>query len=197
MSNLKEIIPYYKLFISSLKEVKMCLISYKKGHQNEYVNERAFAYELYRQMANRLYNDMNDCYKWQNERPPIIINAELYKYVNPNRRADNKGRKFPDIVVHGGQDNTDKQLLVCEIKVKASEEEIKNDLEKLFDYMDYDKMFGHPYSMAVFINIGPIRTFRKHLFNIAFNIKRHGVLLLISYDKGKVRIINPILHKDD
>ena len=190
MNNLEESNAYLELLIESIKAVKMPLISYDKNGSAEYVNERAFAYELYRQMANRLYDDVTSylCERWKEERPEIVINAELYKNVGAGNTEDEKGRKFPDIVIHGGQHNTDKQLLVCEIKVEASKEKIQEDLKKLRDYMDNEKMFNHPYCIAVFMNVGPIEKFYKNLQSPDINIKKQG-LFIVSYDKGKVQII--------
>ena len=191
MNNLEESNAYLELLIESIKAVKMPLISYDKNGSAEYVNERAFAYELYRQMANRLYDDVTSryCERWKEERPPIVINAELYKNVGAGNTEDDKGRKFPDIVIHGGQHNTDKQLLACEIKVKASRKEIQEDLAKLLDYMDKENMFNHPYCKAVFINVGPIDKLYENLQSQNINIKKQG-LFIVSYDEGKVHIID-------
>lgn len=189
MNNLEESNAYLELLIESIKAVKMPLISYDKNGSAEYVNERAFAYELYRQMANRLYDDVtsHNCEKWKEERPEIVINAELYKNVGADNTKDEKGRKFPDIVIHGGQHSTDKQLLVCEIKVKASRKEIQEDLKKLHDYMGKKKMSNHPYRKAVFINVGPIDKLYENLHSQ--DIKEQG-LFFVSYDEGKVHIID-------
>ncbi len=182
---------YYTMLLDSLSAVKMKLVSYADGDKDKYVNERAFAYELYRQFANRLYDDVESEIKWKENRPSIVINAELYKCVGDNNKEDNKGRKFPDIVIHGGQHNTHLQLIVCEIKLKASENEIEEDLNKLFDYMDSVKMFGHPYAYAVFINIGPRNTFETNLKCALRKIdKSKGRLVCISYDCGIVSIVN-------
>lgn len=192
MNNLEESNAYLELLIESIKAVKMPLISYDENGSSEYVNERAFAYELYRQMANRLYDDVtsHNCERWKEERPEIVINAELYKNVGADNTEDDKGRKYPDIVIHGGQHNTDKQLLVCEIKVEASKEKMQEDLKKLRDYMDNGQMSNHPYCIAVFINVGSIEKFYKNLLSLDTNtIKKQG-LFFVSYDKGKVQIIN-------
>lgn len=182
---------YFTLLFDSLTAVKMKLVSYADGDKDKYVNERAFAYEMYRQFANRLYDDVGFEEKWKEDRPSIVINAELYKCVGDSNKVDNKGRKFPDIVIHGGQHNAGLQLIVCEIKLKASETDIEEDLKKLFDYMDSVKMYNHPYALAVFINIGPRNTFETNLKSALCKIgKSEGRLVCISYDSGKVSIIN-------
>jgi len=181
---------YFKILLDSLHAVKMKLVSYDDGGKDKYVNERAFAYELYRQLANRLYNDVVEVEKWAIDRPEIVVNAELYKCVGSDNKTDRKGRKFPDIVIHGGQHNTENQLVVCEIKVKASEAEIEEDLKKLYDYLDIEKMYGHPYPLAVFINVGPIKTFEVNLKKSMLKLgKSKGRLFCISYDDGLVNSI--------
>ena len=181
---------YYTKLLESLKETKLKLISYDDNGKDIPLNERAFAYELYRQLANRLYDDIGQMEKWTDKRPSIVVNAELYKCVGDNNRVDNKGRMFPDIVIHGGQHNNDKQLIVCEIKVKASESEIENDIEKLFDYMDNTKMFGKDYKLGVFINVGPKAVFEKNLHSCLVKFdKRKGRLVCISYDEGNVTVL--------
>lgn len=182
---------YLKMLLKSMKAVKMKLVSYEKDGKDEYLNERAFAYELYRQLSNRIYDDVEDNDKWKEDRPKIVLNAELYKCVGKEDNKDDKGRTFPDIVIHGGQHNTDKQFIVCEIKVKASESAILEDLKKLFDYMDYDKMFAHPYSLAIFINVGPRATFESNLKKSISKLNKcKGHLVCISYDCGNVAIVN-------
>lgn len=190
-NQVREVDYYYTLLLESLKAVKMKLISYdKENNKDIYVNERAFAYELYRQFANRLYDDIGCVEKWAKERPSVVINAELYKCVGKNNKEDDKGRKFPDIVIHGGQHDKGKQYIVCEIKVNASESEIENDIGKLFDYMDDNMMFEHEYKLGVFINVGPKNTFEKNLYNYFIKSnKRKGHLICISYDEGHVEVI--------
>lgn len=80
MNNLEGSDAYLELLIESIKAVKMPLISYDKNGSSEYVNERAFAYELYRQMANRLYDDVtrHNCERWKEERPEIVMHYKDY-----------------------------------------------------------------------------------------------------------------------
>lgn len=129
MSKIDDVNVYLDMLLVSIKAVKMKLVSYEKDSKDEYVNERAFAYELYRQLSNRLYDDVEANDKWKEDRPQIVVNAELYKCVGNEKNKDDKGRKFPDIVIHGGQHKTDKQFIACEIKVKASESELFDDLK--------------------------------------------------------------------
>lgn len=111
------------------ESVKMNLISYTDGNETKYLNERAFAYELYRQIANRLYEDVLDSNKWEDKRPEIVINAEIHKSLFSQYYCCST---YPDIVIHGGQSDTEKQLLICEIKKDARKNDIEMDLNKLF-----------------------------------------------------------------
>lgn len=90
--------------------------------------ERSFAYELYHQWSNKL-NTFKEIFP-DNEN--LMISAEITKHhVNDH--------SFPDLFLHGGQDNMDSQLIVCEIKRKngsnPSKEEVKRDINKLQTYI--------------------------------------------------------------
>lgn len=122
MRNRSEVLSIYRLFLESIKAVKLNLISCEDTNTSlKYLNERAFAYELYRQITNRLYSNNNEF----TPKPPIVVNAEIYKCVEVSKICDedkedeedkeNRG-VYPDIVIHGGQYSTDKQILICEIK---------------------------------------------------------------------------------
>lgn len=75
--------------------------------------------------------------------------------------------------------------------MKATETDIEEDLKKLFDYMDSIKMYNHPYTLAVFINVGPRNTFETNLKSALCKIdKSKGCLVCISYDCGIVSIVN-------
>lgn len=182
--NKTEVIEIFSLFMESIRAVKVELVTLDKSH-TKYINERAFAYELYRQISNRLYKDVKDWGKWQDE-DHIVVNAEIYKRRSESQENDNG--VYPDIVIHGGQENTDKQILICEIKKMASSEAIKEDVDKLLTYMDYDKMSAHPYPLAVFVNVGPLDTFMNNLEKTMFNKPINGSLVFISYNKGNAKI---------
>ena len=73
-NQVREVDYYYTLLLESLEAVKMKLISYdKENNKDIYVNERAFAYELYRQFANRLYDDIGCVEKWVESRDGTLI----------------------------------------------------------------------------------------------------------------------------
>ena len=122
--------------------------------ETAYHLERVFAYELYRQWANILSCECLDKY---------ILNAELDKIVKESIYYHNPKKKetvtmFPDIVMHGGQDNATHQKMICEIKRNKTGTDTKNisnqkifaDLYKLTCYLDKAK-FRDKFDYGVFI----------------------------------------------
>lgn len=145
-SSLKSVDPSY---------VRAYLYKDKDGDEKIYDQvERCFAYELYHQLRRK--SEYLGIFGKK-----IVINAEIPKKICKNNlksKSDNDsdGKLFPDIVIHGGQDdhNNNNQLLVCEIKRnpykllnhsgsslnegagrKPSKDDIKKDLSKLDGYV--------------------------------------------------------------
>lgn len=58
--------------------------------------------------------------------------------------------------------------------------------------MGNDNMFGHPFPLAIFVNVGSCEKFKKHLEDISLDENKHGCLILVSYDEGKVEIVKVI-----
>lgn len=124
--------------------------------KRKFINERSFAYELYR--------------TWNNLRPrDLIINAEVTKKIEREEKEDNKFLKIaqeifgkevlwfqPDMVLHSGQEDSDQQEIICEIKVKTSltKDNLKRDLKKLFAYTTNGCVLYHPFKQGVFILLG-------------------------------------------
>ena len=85
--------------------------------------ERVFAYELYRQWANRIqlkYGKM------------LMINGEIGKEPQTFDHYRSKVHKFPDLVLHADQGNHDFQGVVCEIKTShVTPSSFKEDIDKL------------------------------------------------------------------
>ncbi len=137
--------------------------------------ERCFAYELYHQLSTLLDNGFN-------LGKDIVINAEIPKkgYPQAESSTKKKGKIFPDIVIHAGQNNHDpnKQLLVCEIKRNTSKtspikEDIKTDLAKLgwyvksLQYENHD--IGFRAGCFVMTNVT-----KEELYNTIKQIKKDG-----------------------
>lgn len=124
--------------------------------EKEYHKERVFAYELYRQWANIIECECKE---------RLVINAELDKIIDEEIfTTESNGdhilteiRKYPDLVLHEGQESDVVQKIVCEIKRNTepsiSGSTILADLYKLACYMD-DKKFHSgkkPFDYGVFI----------------------------------------------
>lgn len=94
--------------------------------------ERCFAYELYHQWS-LLIEEFNNKHNPDN---PLVLNGEISK------KLDDFGTTYPDIVLHGGQDNYANQLLICEIKrlvnrISSPHRSILRDLDKLNQYINF------------------------------------------------------------
>ena len=124
------------------------------GKEKQYHKERVFAYELYRQWANIIENECKES---------LVLNAELDKIIEErispedDRETFEEMRKYPDLVLHDGQDSDNNQKMVCEIKrntkSKISSSAIFADLYKIACYMDEDKFHcgKKPFEYGVFI----------------------------------------------
>lgn len=74
--------------------------------------ERGFAYELYHQWRNILDSP---------EYVPLKINSEITKEIDPicffeDVTDETAFQNYPDMLLHGGQNDVNKQVLICEIK---------------------------------------------------------------------------------
>lgn len=143
------------LFFNALNNVQRRYVVYSLiGRTNEEEKkhcERVFAYELYRRWAN-LLNDIND-----NE---YILNGEISKDLSKfDSSIIEEKDKYPDLVLHKGQNRDDGNKIVCEIK-KASNTslaELKKDLYKL----DVFTKGGHAYNLGILLIYGYISRGRE------------------------------------
>ena len=132
--------------LQAIRNVDKAYLSYANTNANaddrkDVINqlERVFAYELYFQWS--LLKDCN-----------FVLNGEIGKIWNEEDW-------YPDMVLHGGQDDTDNNKIVVEIKrecmVKNNKKAIIDDLKKLSGFLvsavnAQDKKFKN-YEDAVFI----------------------------------------------
>ena len=132
-----------------LIELSNCAIA--DSNTIQFINERSFAYELYR--------------TWYKTKPSgLVINAEITKEIKENfkQRAyeifgEEKERFYPDIVLHGGQGNYEHQEIICEIKVVGNNfnpTSLLKDLRKLKAYTTKDDVLYHEFLTGVFILAG-------------------------------------------
>ena len=132
------------LLIESLQEVSKDYVEYTNhaGIKCKHL-ERIFAYELYRQWADKLENK---------DRNPnnLILHGEIVKGF------ENHTRRYPDFVLHGSQGNTEHQEIVCEIKRKKNftRKSFFKDLSKIVEFFNSKKTFNHPFKHGVFILMG-------------------------------------------
>lgn len=128
----------------------------------KFMNERTFAYELYRQWQDAIVENKEG----------LIVNAEVTKRVEGEKffgklseifglTKDGKPHRcfYPDLVFHHSQYDSEKQEIICEIKTKDGIDEKDNkklnqDLRKLAAYMTNDVLLYHPFKLGVFIFVG-------------------------------------------
>lgn len=153
------------LLLTALRNVDPIIVSNcddEKSSEINYVNERSFAYELYRQWQTIIDDTPNY---------DLIVNAEVVKKISdeaftcelskifPN--VSDRKRFYPDLVLHKSQfDPDDKnQNLICEIKVnknkdnKTSDDDILKDFKKLIAYMSHNTLLLNPFSYGVFVYV--------------------------------------------
>lgn len=128
--------------------------------QIRYIDERSFAYELYRQWQNLIENGAD-----------LVINAEVPKECVDKKAflsklekifgLTNEGkphrRFYPDLVCHHSQFDSEKQEVICEIKTKSGindNAKLSYDLKKLAAYMTNGVLLCHPFKVGAYILIG-------------------------------------------
>lgn len=113
------------------------------------INERSFAYELYRQWM-------------ETKSDNLVVNAEVTKIISDKYRKlariifhKKHYRFYPDMVLHHSQADSDAQEIICEIKLKshATPTSITKDIKKLSAYTTEDVVLYHPFKLGVFIFI--------------------------------------------
>ncbi len=158
--------PYLATLIQSTIQIRPELVSNCRyitdENKIEYLEERSFAYELYRQWETLIEDSYED----------MVVNAEVkkkYQKVTFIRRLieifglTKKGNPhlcfYPDLVFHHSQFDSAEQEIVCEIKTKEGIDDNKNiklnlDLKKLAAYMTDGTLLYHPFKIGVFVLVG-------------------------------------------
>ena len=161
------------LLIDALKEITSDYVEYVNfaGVKCKHL-ERIFAYELYRQWANKLEDPINNPEK-------LILHGEIVKGF------ENQTRRYPDFVLHGSQGDYEHQEIVCEIKrnKNLSKKSYIADLNKISEFFNSDKTFAHPFKHGVFIlvggNMNSIRSLSRKLPNKI--VKNADKIFIISH----------------
>lgn len=193
--------------IQAVKQVEPKFVANCSDMNNEssiiYLDERSFAYELYRQWQDLVENSVDD----------LVINAEVPKECVDNKTFLSRLEKifgltdegkphrrfFPDLVCHHSQFDSEKQEVICEIKTKSGindKAKLFYDLKKLAAYMTKSVLLCHPFKVGAFILVGgdfsdikyksdkTIDNKKDELFCILYNIK------IITNDKGNILVPN-------
>lgn len=164
------------LLIESLYEVSKDYVEYtnQAGIKCKHL-ERIFAYELYRQWANKL----EDASKNPNK---LILHGEIVKGF------ENHTRRYPDFVLHGSQGDTEHQEIVCEIKRKKNftRKSFLYDLSKIVEFFNSKRTFNHPFKFGVFILMGGNMSDMKNIVKtIPANISKYSDKILLVSHRGK------------
>lgn len=130
---------HFSKFIKALFDVKPCYMAEFNIVEDKIVNhlERVFAYEFY--------------YKWHlllgdDENGPRI-NAEVCKKYH----GWTENYIMPDMVLHGGQNTENEQLIVCEIKrKKCSPSDFAKDLVRLCR-MTHSEKFSYKLGILIYL----------------------------------------------
>lgn len=159
----------------------------------EFMNERTFAYELYRQWQDLIEVGHNN----------LVINAEIEKKCGTEQKfvakleeifgltKEGKPHRFfyPDLVCHNSQYTSDKPEVICEIKTKKGIEDkdhtkILHDFKKLSAYMTDGVLLYNPFKIGVFILVGGsfsdikfksedfIENKKDNIFCLLYNVKK-------------------------
>ena len=177
--------------ISSI-ELKNCAINIK--HKWKFINERSFAYELYRHWCNFMPED-------------LVINAEITKknkeeYMNKAKELFGKNvkRYSPDMVLHGGQDNLSRQEIICEIKDNKNlrTSTLSKDLKKLEAYTTNGGVLPHEFNVGCFILInGDASDIAKKLSDEDIPLISNSKIIFLVVDITDEKAVHQVLRPKD
>lgn len=179
----------FRGLIKALLNIKQQYFTYASCIQNEQSEddieqrERVFAYELYHQWSKI------------NRSKKLVLNGEIGKHLN------NK-YMYPDMVLHGGQDDFDHNEIVVEIKRASMVNDVNNglkkDLEKLSLYLEDDetpdrKTHFRRYKFSVSIIYGvEMSNLKESIKNIAednTNNTNDKIVIIACPKEGVVQLL--------
>lgn len=179
---------YFSTLLRALEAVKLenCAIFKDTDNKNyELINERSFAYELY-----RVWNCLN--------LSKLKINAEVTKEIGEafkEKATELFGmeheRFLPDMVLHHSQSDSDQQEIICEIKLteKLDKDSLEKDLKKLYAYTTQNIVLYHPFKLGVFISVGGTW---EDVVNKIYGVSNEAIHQL---KKSKIIIVNAQIHE--
>lgn len=138
------------LLVKAIKDVDVNAFAHFDNRGVEILNERSFAYELY-----RVWYNLN-----KKNKTGLVINAEITKRIEDKFKKkteelfkEKTERFLPDMVLHQSQWDSTAQELICEIKIfnNLTKESLLKDLKKLVAYTTPACVLYHPFKEAVFI----------------------------------------------
>lgn len=183
-------------FIKALKKVDRKYADFMKSEAENKDNhlveqcERVFAYELYRIWANLIIR----------KRSEYILNGEPSKFQsdfyiensskNSRRKSD---VKYPDLVLHKGQNSDDGNNIVCEIKRSSNtgNNNLKSDIKKLDAFTNYE----HPYHWGILLVYG--KNFHRDYKSIYEVIKHEYSTFFSKYEKNNKILIVSCVYSDN
>ena len=127
-----------RMLLNAIKLVKPYYIKVENPiiPENYIQVERSFAYELYHQWSRLL-----EIYKGLHPKEKkLILSSEI-----PKGEED---MKFPDLILHGGQDDISSQILICEIK-RTDDRNYPSDNDILKDIVKLNRFTTSFYSKSL------------------------------------------------
>lgn len=144
------------------------------------MKESVFCYEFYKNFRQTMEGNLA---KYGN----LCFHAEITK------RLSETGKEiyFPDFVLHGGQDNSDKQLIVIEVKIsdripdnKTGQENLLEDVKALIAYIEELK-----YEMGLFICVNKTTTDLRENVKCVYELNKDKELKTDDNTLGKIYFI--------
>ncbi len=172
--------------IQAVKQVPPELVANCNETQICYLDERSFAYELYRQWQDLMENSRED----------LVINAEvpkecvnrsiflskLEKIFGLTNEGKPHRRFYPDLVCHHSQFDNENQEVICEIKTKNGindNTKLTYDLKKLASYMTNHVLLCHPFKVGAFILVGGDFSDIKYTSNKTIDNKKDEIYCIL------------------
>lgn len=161
---------YNATLINAIESMDLRNCTINDNGELTFINERSFAYELYRE--------------WCNFKPlDLVINAEVTKRLDEKYKqkakelfGKNIKRFSPDIVLHGGQKDFNKQEIICEIKdgKYLRKDSLSKDIKKLKAYTTAEEVLPKEFTTGFFILIN------GNVSDIAQKLKDEDTLLILD-----------------
>lgn len=154
------------------------------------MKESVFCYEFYSNYRNNWNKTSpnHDRYK------DLYFHAEITKYLSKTDYS------FPDFVLHGDQDNKDKQLIAIEVKVAdrilKEKQSLVDDIKVLIDYVSPQKDLKYNMGLFIVVNmetcalkklVSSLKKIKNILTKEDATILEKIYLLGTDYSNGKIK----------